>query len=361
MVSGGQVLADSNSFQQYLKDYSDQITNLSGVWKGASYNNLASKAETFVSECSGGISGQMQSFASACDLYQEYVNTKSALSAARNGSDNEGEIASYQSRLANLKNQIESLLSSASSFQYASSTGSSSLSMLGTPSYGSFEKYNYTASNGVNIEYYLYVPNYGGTAANLPIHLYFHGSGETGSGVLKCGLPKLINEQSINPAGLVFCIQAKNGKQFYDSKYLTGVLELAKKVGSENGGDPNRISVSGHSMGAVAGYQIISDHPNDFTAFIPISGFARHTEKLTNVKTWAFHGAKDTTCDYNYAVATIRKLQNLGAFARLHTYSSAGHGGVQNTTFQKEFEDENGEMINPLDWAFKQTKETVSL
>ena len=111
----------------------------------------------------------------------------------------------------------------------------------------------------------------------MPIHLYFHGSGETGNGVLKCGLPKLINEQSINPAGLVFCIQAKNGKQFYDSKYLTGVLELAKKVGSENGGDPNRISVSGHSMGAVAGYQIISDHPNDFTAFIPISGFAHAT------------------------------------------------------------------------------------
>ena len=354
MVSGGKVLEDSSSFQNNIRTYSNQIASLDGFWEGPSQENLVSKANAFVSECSNNISGQMSSFASACDLYQEYISTKSALAAASNDADK----SSYQSKIANLKSRIESLLADASSFQYGASSASTSISSLGTPSYGTFQKYTYQASNGTKIDYYLYIPNYGGNVSGLPIHIYFHGSGETGSGVLKCGLPKLINEQSINPSGIVICPQANNTKQFFNSQYLTGVLELAKTVASENGGDADRISVSGHSMGAIAGYQIIADHPDDFTAFMPISGYARHIDKLTNVKVWAFHGAKDDKCDYNYAVTTIKKLQQMGVTANLYTFKNNGHGNVQNYTFENEYEDETGESINPLEWAFKQTKNT---
>jgi hypothetical protein len=39
----------------------------------------------------------------------------------------------------------------------------------------------------------------------------------------------------------------------------------------------------------------------------------------------------------------------------MYTYQGAGHANVQNYTFEREFTDENGETINPLVWAFRQS------
>ena len=374
MVSGGTVSSDLSSLNSYFQSFSSEVGNLSSSWKGISYDNLNTKANAFIEEYSSGIKGQMESFASACDLYVEYETCKTNLSIAQNNYNqavankdssaitNYGnQITSYSTNLNSLKSQIESLLASASSvqFQAASTTGSAlsaSLDALGTPSYGTFEKKTYTATNGTTLEYYMYTPDYGKSVSGLPIHLYFHGSGETGSGVLNCGLPKLIKEQSINPSGIVLCLQAKSRSDFSNDNYLDAIMELTQNVASESGGDMSRVSASGHSMGAMASYRIAKRYPDTITAIVPISGYTSRVEQLKDVKVWAFHGANDSSVDYNSAVYTIKQLQSLGGNARLYTFSNAGHGGVQNYTFEEEYEDENGNKINPLEWAFRQTK-----
>ena len=111
-------------------------------------------------------------------------------------------------------------------------------------------------------------------------------------------------------------------------------------------------------MGAIAGYKIIERYPDYFSAFIPISGSAttQRAQAAKNVNVWAFHGAKDHNVEYNDAVNDINALQSVGANARLYTFQNAGHGSVQNYTFQEEYEDENGNKVNPLEWAFSKTK-----
>lgn len=127
MISSGSVHNDQASFANCLNQYSSKITELSSAWKGPSYDNIVAKTEAFLESSLSLIKGQMDAFSSACDLYQEYVTCKSNLSVAESNynqalyredksaaSQYSSEIASYQSKLTELKKQTESTLASIS-------------------------------------------------------------------------------------------------------------------------------------------------------------------------------------------------------------------------------------------------------
>ncbi len=226
--------------------------------------------------------------------------------------------------------------------------------------YGTYEKKVFTASNGTKIEYYVYIPDYGREVTGLPVHVYLHGSGETGSGINNQSLPKLINNQSVTPEGIVISVQAKTQKDYFNGNYEDAIVELAETISKENNGDSNKISLSGHSMGAIAGYRVIARHPDTFSAFVPVSGVPSNLDTLADsgTKVWFFHGSNDSNCDYNLSVSAYNKLKNAGADVDFYVFKGKGHG-IQNQTYSEEYTNSAGETINPLTWAFDQTRETI--
>lgn len=230
-------------------------------------------------------------------------------------------------------------------------------SLLGQLKFGSYEQKSFKASNGMVINYYLYLPDYGTgeVVEGLPVHVYLHGSGERGSGVNRCGLPKMLNEQTIVPEGIVICPQCPDGGDF--SKMQQAIVELTNSVVNDYKADSNKVSLSGHSMGAIAGYKIVGNNPDTFAAFLPISGLSYNGEQIKDSKTkiWIFHGKNDTSCEYSNAVKVYNYLKSCGKDIQMYTYEKEGHPHVQNYTFEREFTDENGETINPLTWAFRQS------
>ena len=123
MVSSGRVNSDLSSIKLNLSNYDNFIGEMADYWKGMSYENLVSKANAFSSEISSSLSSQMNSFASACDLYERYIETKASLATARSNynaavqaKDNSAastyssQINQLQAELQNLKEQIVSTL-----------------------------------------------------------------------------------------------------------------------------------------------------------------------------------------------------------------------------------------------------------
>lgn len=128
MVSSGQVNSDSSNLSSILTEYDSKISSLSSSWKGSSHDNLQAKATEFSSEFSSSIEDQMSSFATACDLYEEYIIAKDNVEISKNNYDlavsNEDtanaslysrNISEFTDKMNNLKSQIESNLQSASS------------------------------------------------------------------------------------------------------------------------------------------------------------------------------------------------------------------------------------------------------
>ena len=225
---------------------------------------------------------------------------------------------------------------------------------------GSFEKYSFTGSNGVKIDYYLYVPEYSTDVSSLPVHLYLHGAGEYKGKVLQTSLPKLLNN-GMNVNGIVICPQGTSG--WRNNDYEDALIELTNNVVSTYNADSSRISLSGHSAGAVGGYKLITRNPGYFSAFIPISGHNKYmvdTEEgwnaLSDVEIWAFHGTNDETIKYSGSTNVKKALNNLGSYnIEVYSFEGGGHG-IQNQVFTEKY-DRDGESISPLDWAFSQTND----
>ena len=139
MVSGGQVDNDYSGISSLFEKYNSTISELAGSWNGTSYDNLVSKSTAFSSDYIGNLNSQMNYFARACDLYNDYQTAKTNLnnaysnyhSAVNNKDSNAinhylSMISSYKSQIESLKGQIESNLSSASSYKLEGNPNKSS-------------------------------------------------------------------------------------------------------------------------------------------------------------------------------------------------------------------------------------------
>jgi poly(3-hydroxybutyrate) depolymerase len=93
--------------------------------------------------------------------------------------------------------------------------------------------------------------------------------------------------------------------------------------------DPNRIYLTGNSMGGFGTFQIACDSPKTFAAIVPVCGGGdpSKAERLKTVPTWAFHGDADDVVPYECSEKMIDAMKEVGHNdARLTNMYGAGHG-----------------------------------
>ena len=128
MVSGGQVRSDASSLSTFGSNYTSFIEGLASSWKGSSFDSLNTQSQQVSSDFFNSIKSQMESFAAACDAYEEYANYKTNLgiaqsnynqAVANNDSSSANSFSSqvreYSRKMDTLKGQIESDLAAAAS------------------------------------------------------------------------------------------------------------------------------------------------------------------------------------------------------------------------------------------------------
>ena len=76
MVSGGTVRQEGTNVANIFNTYSTETSGLSGSWEGLSYDNMVTITEDFISEFQTTVTEGIESFATACDLYEQYQKTK---------------------------------------------------------------------------------------------------------------------------------------------------------------------------------------------------------------------------------------------------------------------------------------------
>ena len=132
MIAGSKVNGDSNTLVDTFSSYSSTVNGLSGSWKGTSKDSFDQKVSEFLSY-KDSISGQMSSFASACDDYITYESDKKNLESLESRRSNgetglDGEISSLSSKISSLKTSITSALSKAGSVKLQATPNSSQVS-----------------------------------------------------------------------------------------------------------------------------------------------------------------------------------------------------------------------------------------
>ncbi len=107
------------------------------------------------------------------------------------------------------------------------------------------------------------------------------------------------------------------------SKEIVDTLRLAF-----NNIDPNRLYLTGYSMGGYGAWEAAERWPNYWAAVAPISGAGDPSKAaaLVNVPIWAFHSTNDTTVPVAGSRDMIDAIRTAGGHPRYTEYPDLGHG-----------------------------------
>ncbi|TLY99115.1 MAG: phospholipase, partial [Gammaproteobacteria bacterium] len=158
-----------------------------------------------------------------------------------------------------------------------------------------------------------------------PLLIFLHGSGESGEDLEKVkthGPPKLVASKPDFPF-IVASPQARNHFEAFGPATLNAMLDdLLEQLPV----DPDRVYLTGLSMGGIWTYGWAIQHPERFAAIAPVCGLWDPADacRLKDVPVWAFHGAQDPVVPLEGDQGMIDAIKACGGDARLTVYLYTG-------------------------------------
>lgn len=188
-------------------------------------------------------------------------------------------------------------------------------------------RFSATVSADVAFRYLVYLPEgYETSSEPFPLLLFLHGSGERGEDLAKVKLhgPPFEVERGRKFPFILVSPQCPEFR-YWD---LNGLVGLLGHLETEYRVDPNRIYITGLSMGGYATFGLAALIPHRIAAALPICGaeVASLAPSLTSVPIWAFHGTKDTAVPIKRDRELLSAIKSAGGNAKLKVIKDGGHG-----------------------------------
>lgn len=187
--------------------------------------------------------------------------------------------------------------------------------------------------------YFEYIPR---KSANkkLPLIIFWHGLGECGNGtneldkVLKNGIPRLI-EGGKDFDAIVISPQTTPWPKWEDLKtFFEYITEKYKdKI------DPDRIYVTGLSMGGRNTVVLARGFPDKIAAMVPIcpaDDRPGDVSKMVNMGVWFFHNEGDQTVKVSSSETWVKALKDAGGKPQITIYKEKGHNAWSKTYDDKK-------------------------
>jgi predicted peptidase len=189
----------------------------------------------------------------------------------------------------------------------------------------------------VEMGYLLYLPKEYEKQSSWPLVLFLHGAGERGDNinlVKTHGPPKLIAAGKDFPF-IVVSPQCPKDKWWEPIELVALLDEIAGKYKV----DPERVYVTGLSMGGFGSWRLAAHAPERLAAIAPICGGGETywAKQISHLPVWAFHGAKDGAVPLERSQAMIDALKKQGAEPKFTIYPEAGHDSWTETYDNPEF------------------------
>jgi len=189
-----------------------------------------------------------------------------------------------------------------------------------------FEKQ--VGDKSVKYDYLLYLPKgYEEKGSKKwPLVIFLHGMGERGSDVNKVkihGIPKLAEKKefpfvAVSPQ----CPLTTDWRR--ETANLNAFLD---EILEKNAVDPDRVCLTGLSMGGYGTWMWGCANPERFAALVPICGGGDPSKAaaIKDIPTWVFHGAKDRAVPIKKSEEMVEAIKAAGGDPRFTVYPEAGH------------------------------------
>jgi predicted peptidase len=183
-----------------------------------------------------------------------------------------------------------------------------------------------TIRKRVGLRFLLYLPEqYAARDQRWPLLIFLHGASERGEDLERVknnGPPKIVQTQRDFP--FIVVSPQVSADMAWDSDSLNALLdELLGQLPI----DPERVYVTGLSMGGYGAWNFASEHPERIAAIAPISGAGEAVRacRLKDMPIWAFHGAEDPIVPLFDDQKMVDAVRACGGHVEFTVYPNVGH------------------------------------
>ncbi|MEX0668926.1 MAG: PHB depolymerase family esterase [Pirellulales bacterium] len=198
----------------------------------------------------------------------------------------------------------------------------------------------------VEFRFRLLRPPVGGPATKYPVVLFLHGAGERGSDNTKQlnYLPTWMAEPGLRQQHPCFVVapqcrenhkwvdidwsESKSSRQTAEpSADLAAAVAALDSVLKSEPVDPNRIYLTGLSMGGYGTWDLAARMPDRFAALLPICGGGDETTapRIAQLPIWCFHGDADNAVPVERSRQMIAAVKAAGGKPRYSELQGVGH------------------------------------
>lgn len=208
-----------------------------------------------------------------------------------------------------------------------------------------FEPREFVGTNGKALKYRLIKPMGYKFGKKYPLVLFLHGAGERGddnASTLKHAAKDFADlERRAKYPAYVVIPQCPTDRRWSEvdwskdasalpeepSDPMRNIKELLDEMVENAGVDPNRIYITGLSMGGYGTWDAIARYPDYFAAAAPICGGGdpKTVSKFKSLPVWCFHGAKDSVVKVGRSREMVDALKAVGSPVQYTEYPEAQH------------------------------------
>ena len=200
--------------------------------------------------------------------------------------------------------------------------------------------------DGVLRRYVVYLPENWDHSQRWPVILFLHGSGERGTEGLdetQIGLPQAIRLHPERWPFVVVMPQVPFNHRHWTDPEMMGIAMAALQAEvKEFHGDPDRVYLTGLSLGGYGVWEIARAYPHRFAALVPVSGGvfwsyaperwreantlpAEYAHAIGRTPTWIFHGADDPVVSPRQSLLMYQALKAASGDVRFWEYAGIKH------------------------------------
>ena len=184
---------------------------------------------------------------------------------------------------------------------------------------------------GVTYSYSVYLPPGLNSSHPWPVILALHDAGAQGPDGTRPSHQSLVEAVRIHPERYpaLLVLPRCPPRQDWSGDVADFALEALERTVHEYGGDPNRVYLTGQSMGAQGAMQFAARYPERFAAVVAVSGrYPDHAlvSRLKGMPVWMWHGDADAEIPVTESRVMLELLKAAGSTtARYTELSGLGH------------------------------------
>jgi len=191
-----------------------------------------------------------------------------------------------------------------------------------------YTKHRWESDRWFNFSYVKYLPADYDETQTYPLVVFLHGAGERGDDLeVACrhGLMKRVREEGKEYPFIYIAPQCPDGK--YWGCYTESLLAFLDDMMASLPVDPDRVYLTGLSMGGTGTFMLAMADPDRFAAIAPVcgSGIYWYGGALKNTPTYMVHGDLDDVVPLAESVNMLRSIHRRGGEAELEICYGVGH------------------------------------